>query len=804
MKAGKMPFGKSELPGSAPGWVEFARWRECKDLYACFCDTNRMLELRRQGFVAGHRGPLIGKNLGLGAPEIHHRLDREKHARLQPRARARTAIVQDVGWRVKHAPQAMAAKISDNRHALRFDERLYRMTDIAKRVAGFDCFYPLEKRIVRHLNQTLGFARELAGDVHARGVAVPSIDDHGDIDIENITVLQPLFPGNAVAHHVVHTDATGVLIPLVPDGGRCRARLIHHAGDSSVDGPGRRARKNQRCNLIQNMRGKSPRPLHTGEVALLINPDTILGQAALRRLIHDTFLSHAPAYRGSLPKVPEVDCSARFQNRQCARDRDLISGNFSAKAKHFDTGGPCCIECGAVSGVQITRQQEPVAVRTLNKVKHHRAVTLRDHRGQISQVFRAAFSHAIRKLGKAGLAHQVNVFHLDISVGQALFAEQKVDPAVGAVPYLRPHLSIGSQRLDCALLQRLFHHAVRHGSVDPGHMSAGQVDQTPTELELLLRIVVRLEPYPRARLGQTHHRAGVRAMGHDLAPVRLKRDIGKEPFVAPDQARWNQRRLKAHGSGPIPAEYGAQGRVMANPTAAMLVIGDEILSGRTRDANMHHLAGRLTEVGIDLKEVRVVSDDAPAIIAAVRALASEFDHVFTSGGIGPTHDDITADSIAEALGRSIDVRDDARTLLQAHYDRQGIEMNAARLRMARIPEDATLIENPISAAPGFTLENVHVMAGVPSIFQAMVETVLPTLTGGEPLLSETVTISRGEGDIAGPLSELAKAFPTLGFGSYPYLRDGRYGANIVIRGSARNELARAKTRLMSLFEGDAS
>ncbi|MEM9426182.1 MAG: molybdopterin-binding protein [Pseudomonadota bacterium] len=243
---------------------------------------------------------------------------------------------------------------------------------------------------------------------------------------------------------------------------------------------------------------------------------------------------------------------------------------------------------------------------------------------------------------------------------------------------------------------------------------------------------------------------------------------------------------------------------MANPTAAMLVIGDEILSGRTRDANMHHLAGRLNEAGIDLREVRVVSDDAPAIIAAVRALALGFDHVFTSGGIGPTHDDITADCIAEALGRSIDVRQDAREILQAHYDRQGIEMNAARLRMARIPEDAALIDNPVSAAPGFTLENVYVMAGVPSIFQAMVETVLPTLTGGEPLLSETVTISRGEGDIAGPLSELAQAFPTLGFGSYPYLRDGRYGANIVIRGTARDELAQAKTRLMSLFEGDAS
>ena len=157
---------------------------------------------------------------------------------------------------------------------------------------------------------------------------------------------------------------------------------------------------------------------------------------------------------------------------------------------------------------------------------------------------------------------------------------------------------------------------------------------------------------------------------------------------------------------------------MANPTAAMLVIGDEILSGRTRDANMHYLAGELTKHGIDLKEVRVVSDDAPAIVAAVKALSAAVTHVFTSGGIGPTHDDITADCIAEAFGVPIDVREDARALLAEHYANTGRELNAARLRMARIPDGATLIDNPVSIAPGFLLGNVHVMAGVPSVFQA--------------------------------------------------------------------------------------
>ncbi|SFS22171.1 competence/damage-inducible protein A [Yoonia litorea] len=238
---------------------------------------------------------------------------------------------------------------------------------------------------------------------------------------------------------------------------------------------------------------------------------------------------------------------------------------------------------------------------------------------------------------------------------------------------------------------------------------------------------------------------------------------------------------------------------MTNPTAAMLVIGDEILSGRTRDANMHYLAGQLTERGIDLKEVRVVSDDREAIIAAVKALSETYDHVFTSGGIGPTHDDITADCIAAAFDDHIDVRDDARALLQAHYDRSGQDLNEARLRMARIPDSATLIENPVSTAPGFTLRNVHVMAGVPSVFQAMVASILPTLTGGAPLLSRTLPLMRGEGDLAGPLGKFAQEHPTLSVGSYPFQKDGIYGSNIVVRGTDAEELDAAMATLERLY-----
>ncbi|PKP75246.1 MAG: competence/damage-inducible protein A [Alphaproteobacteria bacterium HGW-Alphaproteobacteria-6] len=242
---------------------------------------------------------------------------------------------------------------------------------------------------------------------------------------------------------------------------------------------------------------------------------------------------------------------------------------------------------------------------------------------------------------------------------------------------------------------------------------------------------------------------------------------------------------------------------MPNPTAAILIIGDEILSGRTRDANMHYLAGELIRIGIDLKEARFIADDHAAIVATVNDLRARYGHVFTSGGIGPTHDDITAEAIAAAFGLPLDVRADARALLAAHYARSGTEFNAARLRMARIPEGAVLIDNPVSIAPGFSLGNVHVMAGVPNIFQAMVASLLPRLTGGRPLLSQSLRIDRGEGLIAAPLAALAAEFPDLGFGSYPFVQNGAYGSNIVIRGTDAGRIGQAMTRLAALFPAGA-
>jgi molybdenum cofactor synthesis domain-containing protein len=238
---------------------------------------------------------------------------------------------------------------------------------------------------------------------------------------------------------------------------------------------------------------------------------------------------------------------------------------------------------------------------------------------------------------------------------------------------------------------------------------------------------------------------------------------------------------------------------MTNPTAAMLVIGDEILSGRTRDSNMHHLAKRLTDHGIRLTEARVVADEPAAIVAAINALRATYDHVFTSGGIGPTHDDITSDAIAAAFGVPITHRADAMALLAAHYDRSGLPFNEARQRMARIPDGATLIDNPVSTAPGFTLGNVHVMAGVPNIFEAMLEGVLSTLAGGAPLLSQSLRVERGEGEVAGPFAALAAEFPDLSMGSYPFIRNGAHGTNLVIRGTDAARLDAAMTRLAALF-----
>jgi molybdenum cofactor synthesis domain-containing protein len=224
-------------------------------------------------------------------------------------------------------------------------------------------------------------------------------------------------------------------------------------------------------------------------------------------------------------------------------------------------------------------------------------------------------------------------------------------------------------------------------------------------------------------------------------------------------------------------------------TAGLLVIGDEILSGRTKDKNTGFLADELTAHGIDLEEVRVVPDETDRIVEALDALRARWDHVFTSGGIGPTHDDITADAVAAAFGVGIDHDPRAVEILKARLAGRA-ELNEARLRMARIPFGADLIV-PTNGMPGFTIGNVHVMAGVPSVFQSMVACVLATLPGGPPMLSQSIDAGIGEGSVATPLAALQKAHPATVIGSYPYERDGRYATNLVVRSRSAEALEAA-------------
>jgi len=236
---------------------------------------------------------------------------------------------------------------------------------------------------------------------------------------------------------------------------------------------------------------------------------------------------------------------------------------------------------------------------------------------------------------------------------------------------------------------------------------------------------------------------------------------------------------------------------MSNPSAAILVIGDEILSGRTRDSNLHYLSCELTKIGIDLQEARVIPDNAAEIINAVKCLSSKYNYLFTSGGIGPTHDDITADCVAAALETEINIREDAFKLLKSYYSTQNIEFNNSRQRMARIPNGAKLIDNPVSVAPGFQLKNVFVMAGVPNIFQSMVQSVIPSLLRGKPLLSKSVRIPRGEGEIATALKKIASDHGNVSIGSYPYNDEGKFGTNIVVRGADKKELKNIAEKLKS-------
>ena len=235
-------------------------------------------------------------------------------------------------------------------------------------------------------------------------------------------------------------------------------------------------------------------------------------------------------------------------------------------------------------------------------------------------------------------------------------------------------------------------------------------------------------------------------------------------------------------------------------TAAVLVIGDEILSGRTKDRNIGYIAEYCTAIGIDLREVRVVSDDEGAIVEALDALRHKYSYVFTTGGIGPTHDDITADCVAKAFGVPLDIHPDVVAILKERLAKMGGELNEARLRMARIPRGAALVPNKVSGAPGFWTGNVITMAGIPTVMQAMLDEVAPKLKTGAKLLSETIRADAKEGDVGSELGAIAKAHPEAIIGSYPFF-DDKLGpnTNIVVRARDAAKLAAAKSAVEAML-----
>jgi len=231
-------------------------------------------------------------------------------------------------------------------------------------------------------------------------------------------------------------------------------------------------------------------------------------------------------------------------------------------------------------------------------------------------------------------------------------------------------------------------------------------------------------------------------------------------------------------------------------TAAVIIIGNEILSGRTQDINLPYLGKRFDELGVQLIEARVVRDVPEEIIHAVNHLRENYDYVFTTGGIGPTHDDITTACIAEAFGVEVERNPAAVKCL---IDKYGKDINEASIRMADIPVSATLVENPASGAPGFRLENVYVFAGVPKIMQAMFEGITSELVGGDPILTKTISLHLKESQIAPGLGKLQKEFPDISIGSYPFYRNKRFGLSVVTRGTDQKELEKLNQKLMALI-----
>tara|TARA_Y100000996_G_C22551667_1_gene653905 strand:- start:1516 stop:2244 length:729 start_codon:yes stop_codon:yes gene_type:complete len=231
-------------------------------------------------------------------------------------------------------------------------------------------------------------------------------------------------------------------------------------------------------------------------------------------------------------------------------------------------------------------------------------------------------------------------------------------------------------------------------------------------------------------------------------------------------------------------------------TACVLIIGNEILSGKTQDTNLQFLGSELAKRGVSLKEARVLVDEKNDIVKTLNECRTRYDYVITTGGIGPTHDDITSECVAAAFGRELVLNDEAVACLT----QRSRELNEARLKMAHIPKGAELIDNPVSNAPGFRLDNVFVLAGIPSVAQGMFATFADSLETGETIISKSLDVYIPEGDLAAPLGDIAQRYPTVEIGSYPFSRDGRYGANLVVRAMSSSTVDKVLEEIESAMQ----
>jgi len=450
-----------------------------------------------------------------------------------------------------------------------------------------------------------------------------------------------------------------------------------------------------------------------------------------------------------------------------------------------------------IGRVDIAGDGEPADIAALRDEEKDGAVTGPGETAERLEMAAAAASYRIGKGGEVAVAPPGHVLDLDEGVGTAARGDMEVEP--GAVDDARFGADRSRKReaVDAARLDGLGDEAVGVHRVEADERAFLLDDLEPMR-QLAPRIAGTRQPHRRPLGEKAGKPAGVGAMGGDRGPFG-ERHIGEETLVAADQPGFDEWSGEPHrgyspGRGRVPqGKRGTMEERSSRITACLIIIGNEILSGRTVDANLPHLATTLGELGITLAEARIVPDIEEEIVDAVNATRKKHDYVFTTGGIGPTHDDITAAAIARAFNVKLIRHPEAERRLLAYYPPERV--TEARLKMANTPEGVTLIDNPVSVAPGFQIENVFVLAGVPKIMQAMLDVLKPQLRGGAVVASRTLVVFRGEGDMAQELQSIQTRYPEVEIGSYPFFRLDRAGTSIVFRSADPAKLDAAFTEL---------